>query len=151
METFSALLALCAGNSSVTGDFPSQKPVTQSFDVFFDLCLNRRFSKRDAGDLRHRRAQYDVTVMCRYVVNKRDNRGVIRHSFNIMPITSNTLAPISLILQRITFQEQHPGTLSSKIPQNTQNTHEFNTRISIVRLAKVDKKRQRFHVWKVSR
>ena len=37
METFSALLALCAGNSLVTGEFPSQRPVTQSFHVFFDL------------------------------------------------------------------------------------------------------------------
>ena len=39
METFSALLALCAGNSPVTGEFPSQRPVTWSFDVFFDLSL----------------------------------------------------------------------------------------------------------------
>ena len=39
METFSALLALCAGNSPVTGEFPSQRPVTRSFDVFFDLRL----------------------------------------------------------------------------------------------------------------
>ena len=37
METFSALLAICAGNSPVTGKFPAQMPVTQSFDVFFDL------------------------------------------------------------------------------------------------------------------
>ena len=34
METFFALLALCAGNSPVTGEFPAQKPVTRSFDVF---------------------------------------------------------------------------------------------------------------------
>ena len=33
METFSALLALCMGNSSVTGEFPSQRPVMQSFDI----------------------------------------------------------------------------------------------------------------------
>ena len=39
METFSALLTLCAGNSPVTGEFPSRRPVTRSFDVFFDLCL----------------------------------------------------------------------------------------------------------------
>ena len=42
METFSALLVLCAGNSPVTSWFPSQRPVTQSFDVFFDLRLNKR-------------------------------------------------------------------------------------------------------------
>ena len=46
METFSALLALCAGNSPVTGEFPAQRPVAQSFDVFFDLRLNKRLSKQ---------------------------------------------------------------------------------------------------------
>ena len=60
METFSALLALCTGNSPVTGEFPSQRPVTRGFDVFFDLRHNKRFSK--AGDLRRHRAHYDVKV-----------------------------------------------------------------------------------------
>ena len=46
MQTFSALLALCAGNSPVTGVFPSQRPVTRSFDVFLDLRLNKRSSKQ---------------------------------------------------------------------------------------------------------
>ena len=41
METFSALLAICAGNSPVTGEFPAQRPVRQSFDVFFDLHLKQ--------------------------------------------------------------------------------------------------------------
>ena len=45
METFSALLTLCAGNSPVTGEFPPQRPVTRSFDVFFHLCLNKRLGK----------------------------------------------------------------------------------------------------------
>ena len=45
METFSALRALLAENSSVTGEFPSQRPVTRSFVVFFDLRLNKRLSK----------------------------------------------------------------------------------------------------------
>ena len=45
MEKFSALLAIFAGNSSVPGDFPAQRPVTQNFDVFFDLRLNKRLSK----------------------------------------------------------------------------------------------------------
>ena len=49
METFSALLALCAGNSQVTGEFPTQKPQTRSFDVFFDLRLNKRWSKQSWG------------------------------------------------------------------------------------------------------
>ena len=42
----SALLALCEGNSSVTGEFPSQRPVTRSFDVFIDRRLNKRLSKQ---------------------------------------------------------------------------------------------------------
>ena len=49
METFSALLALCAGNSPVPGEFPSQRPVTRSFDVFFDLRLNKRLSTQSWG------------------------------------------------------------------------------------------------------
>ena len=49
METFSALLALCAGNSPVTGELPSQRSVTQSFDVFFDLHLNKRSTKQSRG------------------------------------------------------------------------------------------------------
>ena len=49
METFSALLAICAGNSPVTGEFLAQRPVTRSFDVFFDLRLNERLSKQWRG------------------------------------------------------------------------------------------------------
>ena len=49
METFSALLAICAGNSPVTGEFPAQRPVTRGFDVFFDLRLNQRLSKQSWG------------------------------------------------------------------------------------------------------
>ena len=46
METFSASLAICAGNSRLPGEFPAQRTVTQSFDVFFDLCLNKWLSKQ---------------------------------------------------------------------------------------------------------
>ena len=46
METFSALLAICADNSPVTGELPVERPVTRSFDVFFDLRLNKRLSKQ---------------------------------------------------------------------------------------------------------
>ena len=46
METFSALLAICAGNSPVTGEVPAQRPVTRNFEVFFDMRLNKRLSKQ---------------------------------------------------------------------------------------------------------
>ena len=61
MEKFSVLLAICAGKLPVPGEFPTQRPVTRSFDVFFDLRLNKR--NRQAGDLRRHRVHYDVTVM----------------------------------------------------------------------------------------
>ena len=46
METLSAVVTLCAGNSPVTNEFPLQRPVTHGFDVFFDLRLNKRLSKQ---------------------------------------------------------------------------------------------------------
>ena len=46
MKTFSALLAICAGNSPVPGEFPTQRPVTRSFDAYFDLRPNKRLSKQ---------------------------------------------------------------------------------------------------------
>ena len=49
METFSALLAICAGNSPASGEFPAQRPVTRSFDVFFDLRVNKRLRKQSWG------------------------------------------------------------------------------------------------------
>ena len=49
METFSALLAICAWDSPVPGEFPAQRPMKRSFDVFFDLRLNKRLSKQSWG------------------------------------------------------------------------------------------------------
>ena len=64
METFSALLALCAGNSPVTCELPPQRPVMRSFDAIFDLRLNKRLvNNRYVGDLGRHRAHYDVTLM----------------------------------------------------------------------------------------
>ena len=44
--TFSALLALCSRNLPITGEFPTQRPVTRSFDVFFYLRLNKGLNKQ---------------------------------------------------------------------------------------------------------
>ena len=64
METYSALLAMCAGNSPASGEFPAQRPVTRSFDVSL-ICvwINGGANNGEAGDLRRYRTQYDVTVM----------------------------------------------------------------------------------------
>ena len=47
--TFSALLVICAGNCLVTDNFPAQRPVTRSFDVFFDVRLNDRLIEQSWG------------------------------------------------------------------------------------------------------
>ena len=64
METVSALLALCAGYSPVTGEFSAKRPVTWSFDVFF-ICawINGWVKNREAGDLRRHSTHYEVIVM----------------------------------------------------------------------------------------
>ena len=46
METFFALLVLCERNPPVSGHLPSQRPVTWSFDVYFDLRLNKWLIKQ---------------------------------------------------------------------------------------------------------
>ena len=68
---FSALLVLCAGNSTITGEFQSQRPVTRNFDVFFYLRLkpNGCVNNRDAGYLRRHRTRYDITVMVHYCIH----------------------------------------------------------------------------------
>ena len=64
METFSALLAICAGNSPVPGELPAQMPVTRSFDIVFDLPLNKRLSKQSWGWwFETLSGTFDVTVM----------------------------------------------------------------------------------------
>ena len=63
METFFALLAFFVRNSPVTRESP-KRPVTWSFDVSFELRLNKHLNKNgDAGDFRRYRAHYDVNVI----------------------------------------------------------------------------------------
>ena len=64
METFSAWLAICAGNSPVPGEFPVQRPVMRSL-TFSLICvwIKGWVNNREAGDLRSYRTHYDVIVM----------------------------------------------------------------------------------------
>ena len=76
MDTFSALLALCVGNSSVTGEFPSQKQVMRSFDVYFDLRLNKGLGNRSRRrwletPSRSLRRHFNLSRSQLYVVNGR--------------------------------------------------------------------------------
>ena len=86
METLSGLLALCVGNSPVTGEFSPQRPVTRSFDVFFDLRLNKRLSKHS----RRHQAHYDVTLPC----------GSICETHDMLWLSDITL-PFSLVYQSV--------------------------------------------------
>ena len=57
METFSALLAICAGNSPVPGEFPTQRQRRGAL-IFSLICvwINGWVNNRDAGNLRRYRA-----------------------------------------------------------------------------------------------
>ena len=83
METFAALLALC------DRWIPAQRPVTGSFDVIFDLRLNKRLSKQSLDWwFETRRAHYDVIVMFHVEIN------LCWHGFS--NLNSNCLAAQSL-------------------------------------------------------
>ena len=64
METFSALLTLCAGNSPVTGKSPHSGQWRGAL-MFSLICVwkNGWVNNRNSGDLRRHRVHYDVTVM----------------------------------------------------------------------------------------
>ena len=70
METFSALLAVCAGNSPVIGEFPAQRPAL----MFSLICvwINGWVNNHEAGHLKRYRAHYDVIVMANHRYNSHD-------------------------------------------------------------------------------
>ena len=67
-ETFSALLALCAGNSPVPVNSP-HKGQWRGALMFSLICarINDWVNNREAGDLRRHRCHYDVNVMISYI------------------------------------------------------------------------------------
>ena len=67
METFFVLLAFCAGNSPVTDEFPSQRPVTWSFHVLIGVWINAWVNNHEAGDLRRHHTHYDAIVMVTHI------------------------------------------------------------------------------------
>ena len=98
METFSALLAICAGNSPVPGEFLTQRPVTRSLMVSL-ICvwINGWVNNREAGDLRRYRAHYDATNMEYEMIKKTKQNKTwfeadIPH-INLTPNRYNALAP----------------------------------------------------------
>ena len=98
METFSALLVLCEGNSPVTGELPSQRPVTLSFDVFFNCTWT---NNHEAGDLRRHRAHYDVIVMCKWS----QGRSYMWAKRTLEHISSQKLSNVTLLVLCDVLQE----------------------------------------------
>ena len=91
METFSALLAICAGNSPVSGQWRGAL-------VFSLICvwINGWVNNREAGDLRRYRAHYDVSVMYRNdIFSSVDIHGCLcdnaKNSFYFVKLYSNIL------------------------------------------------------------
>ena len=78
-----ALLAICEGNSPVTGEFPAQRPVTRSFDVLYDLRLNKRLSEPSWG--------------CWF---ETPSRPLWRHSNDFWSYYRGTLGPVLLTFLR---------------------------------------------------
>ena len=76
-----------AGNSLVTGEFPSHRPVTRSFDVFFDLRLKKLLSEQS---------------ICRWF--ETPSRSLLRHC-NVVPNSDPVIraAVGSFSVQRVTL------------------------------------------------
>ena len=116
METFSALLAFCVGNSPVTGEFPSQgqRRGALMFCLFCAWCfvcsapwITRCVNNLETGELRRHRAHYDVILMAASVALCEGNSPVpvdspedvsvtfdCRHSLNNLSKKTLTLSVI---------------------------------------------------------
>ena len=67
-ENIFRVTGLLCGEFTGPGEFPTQRPVTRRFGVFFLFCfirvwINGWVNNREAGDLRRYRAHFDVTIM----------------------------------------------------------------------------------------
>ena len=76
MKILSAILAICAWNSPVTGEFHLQRPWRGAL-MFSLICawINGWINNREAGDLRrHRTHSYGVTTKIQWVNNDSSSR-----------------------------------------------------------------------------
>ena len=103
METFCTLLAIYAGNSPVLGEFPAQRPVTKSFDVFFDLRPNKRLSKQWRGWWFETPSS---PLWCHCNVSmlvESPQKGTLMHNFGISFIISLNLEQLQALEQTVTL------------------------------------------------
>ena len=92
METFYALLTLCAGNSPAIGEFLAQRPMPRSF-MFCLICVwnNSLVNNRDAGDLRRHHAHNDVIIM-NCMIFSLFGKDYFKHFFTISVIIKTDLS-----------------------------------------------------------
>ena len=93
METFSALLALCAGNSPVISEFPPPPPPKGQWHrvlMFPLICVwtNGWVNNRHAGYLRRHHAHYDVTVTCHLICCRYQFDGIHAVSYETCTLKS---------------------------------------------------------------
>ena len=104
METLSALLALCAGNSPVPVNSPHKGQWRRALMCSL-ICtrINDWVNNRETGDLRHHRRHYDVIVMwfVQFLKNVRGSQDASRileqfDHFNTRGIRASFFSTISL-------------------------------------------------------
>ena len=100
METFSALLAICAGNSRARVNSP-HKGQWRGALMFSLICIriNGWVNNGEAGDLRRHRAHYDVTVMSRVNYSQLGHQTVTRAPLNIKMSSHHIGNPILEIIR----------------------------------------------------
>ena len=121
MEIFSVLLDFCAGNSPVTGESPSQRPVTRSFDVIFHISLTKRLRRRCYKTTSRSLWRY-CNVECKYCVRM---KGVHNAWVNISSGICTTEIALSTIcteqihrhlcLRKLNWRQMYEGVYKSNI------------------------------------
>ena len=97
---------LCARNSPVTGEFPSQRPVTQRFDVLICAWTNDWVNTRDTGDFRRLRAYYDIVCHC----NGPDEGGIHNTTYGRHQANSNNYSAWNVTSDDISITISSYGT-----------------------------------------
>ena len=127
METFSALLALCAGNSPVTVNSPhkGQWRGTLMFSLIYDW-INDWVNNCEAGALRRHRGHYDVIVMMSPWVSCQIRQIADAHAlrmsgtFSPPPQLSNPdMYHGTCVTQRDARAVMHAGIANSRFPLNS--------------------------------
>ena len=134
METFSALLAICAGNSPVTGEFPTQRPVTRTFDVFFDLHLDKQLSKQWEGwwfetPLHPLWRHCNASLMFCYELRIRT--GINYHHNSITPLSSELFLDHSLKIKQLNVIILTLSSVTTSVTTKWNNLYQDKFQVSI--------------------